>query len=207
MLELAALRTAIELVHMPSRARALRHEPLPAGVPVLLEIAAGEAATLDDAARVLDRPEHVIRQAAAFFIEQVLLSPESDSYRILGASPAAAAGDLRRNMALLLRWLHPDVEGSAERSMLAGRVTQAWEDLKTAEKRAAYDLALTSGSGLAGQIQPGGKATVPAASPTAQRFGVRRSAAVRSAQLLHAHARDDRSLWQRALSFLLRQGR
>ena len=43
-------------------------------------------------------------------------------------------------MALLMRWLHPDVDASAgERSIFAGRVTKAWENLKTPDRRAAYD--------------------------------------------------------------------
>jgi DnaJ-class molecular chaperone len=42
-------------------------------------------------------------------------------------------------MALLLRWLHPDMDRHGERSLFAGRITQAWETLKTPERRAAYD--------------------------------------------------------------------
>jgi curved DNA-binding protein CbpA len=47
-----------------------------------------------------------------------------------------------------LRWLHPDVAASAERSIFAGRITAAWEDLKTPERRAGYDQAM---GGRAGQ--------------------------------------------------------
>ena len=42
-------------------------------------------------------------------------------------------------MALLLKWLHPDVDHSASHASLAKRVTMAWDNLKTAERRAAYD--------------------------------------------------------------------
>ena len=39
-----------------------------------------------------------------------------------------------------LKWLHPDMErNSDDRSVFAGLVTLAWEDLKTSERRAAYD--------------------------------------------------------------------
>ena len=41
-------------------------------------------------------------------------------------------------MALLLRWLHPDIGENSVRSVYAGRVTAAWERLKTAERRQAY---------------------------------------------------------------------
>ena len=79
----------------------------------------------------------MVRQASAFFIEQILLGPDADSYRVLGADRKASAPELRRNMALLLRWLHPDMHH--DHSIFAGRVTAAWETLKTPERRAAYD--------------------------------------------------------------------
>ena len=52
----------------------------------------------------------MVRLAATFFIEQILFAPHADSYRVLGASPQASASELRRNVALLLRWLHPDLD-------------------------------------------------------------------------------------------------
>ena len=81
----------------------------------------------------------VVREAAIFFIEQIMLYPHADSYRVLGAGPEATYRELRRNMALLLRWLHPDLDRRDERSVFAARVTRAWNDLKTRERRAAYD--------------------------------------------------------------------
>ena len=138
----AALKLAVELVHMPSRVRAARAEPVPPGIDMLLQIAAGEETLMAQAAALTDRTPQVILQAAGFFIEQILLSPESDSYRVLGATSTASSTELRRNMALLLRWLHPDMDSQGERSLYAGRVTKAWEDLKTPERRAAYDATL-----------------------------------------------------------------
>ena len=144
----AALKVAIGLLHVPSRARPMRSAALPEGVPMLLEIAAGNAETVSRAAELTGRTREVVREAATFFIEQILLAPESDSYRVLGASAEATGSELRRNMALLLRWLHPDMErngnGNADRSVFAGRVTLAWDDLKTTERRAAYDAAQPS---------------------------------------------------------------
>ena len=138
---LEAVHVAIGLVHVPSRVRRQRSLPLPDGTTMVLRIAAGDESALSEASTALDRPPALLHDAAAFFIEQILLCPEADSYRILGASPDAAAGDLRRNMALLLKWLHPDANRQSGRSIFAGRVTQAWENVKTAERRAAYDTA------------------------------------------------------------------
>jgi hypothetical protein len=136
-----ALKVAIDLVHVPSRVRVIRSNPLPEGVLMLLRIAAGDEAAECEAAELTGRSRDVVRKAAAFFIEQILLYPEADSYRVLGASPQAPSRELRRHMALLLRWLHPDMDRQGERSLFAGRVIRAWEDLKTPARRAAYDEA------------------------------------------------------------------
>ena len=78
------IRVAIELLHVPSRVRIARTEPLPAGVDLLLRIAAGEAEAERTAIASTGRPRDLTRQAVIFFIEQVLLCPNSDSYRVLG---------------------------------------------------------------------------------------------------------------------------
>jgi hypothetical protein len=136
-----ALKVALDLMHVPSRVRLIRSDPLPDGVLMLLQIAAGDEEAISLAAQMTDRSHDVVQQAAGFFIEQILLGPDTDSYRRLAASPEAASSELRRNMALLLRWLHPDLDRQGERSLFARRVIGAWDDLKTPERRAAYDEA------------------------------------------------------------------
>ena len=138
----AAVSIAIELMQLPMRARQLRSKPLPDGVTTLLQIASGDTGTTRRVAEKLGRSTKMTREAAEFFIVQILLAPEADSYRILGANPNATARELRHNMALLLRWLHPDLDPKEERSMFAAKVTRAWEDLKTPERRSAYDRRL-----------------------------------------------------------------
>ena len=139
-----ALKIAIVLIHVPSQVRLRRSEPLPDGVHILLRIAAGEDRAESTAVTLTGRSRDVVRQAATFFIEQILFAPDADSYRVLGAEPQASAGELRRNVALLLRWLHPDMDPKGERAIFIGRVTAAWNDLKTPERRAAHDKALSS---------------------------------------------------------------
>jgi hypothetical protein len=134
-----ALKVAVDLLHVPSRIRVVRTGPLPEGVPMLLRIAAGERESEQEAAVLMDRPPELIREAAMFFIEQILFAPDADSYRVLGRNPQATPDELRRNVALLLRWLHPDLDPRGERSVFVGRVTAAWNNLKTPERRAAYD--------------------------------------------------------------------
>jgi DnaJ-domain-containing protein 1 len=134
-----ALKIAIDLLHVPSRIRLYRSEPLPDDVLTLLRIVAGDTEVERAAATLVDRPPQVVRQAAGFFIEQILFAPDADSYQVLGASPQASSDELRRNVGFLLKWLHPDLDSRSERSIFIGRVTAAWNDLKTPERRAAYD--------------------------------------------------------------------
>ena len=82
-----ALKEAIALTVMPSRARALREGPLPDGITMLLRIAAGDLDAQREAMDASDRSAQVVKDASGFFIEQMLLFPEADSYRVLGARP------------------------------------------------------------------------------------------------------------------------
>ncbi len=141
----SAVRTALDLMHVPTRVRLIRKSPLPPDVGVLISIAAGESEALSGAANATGRSPGEIANAAAFFIEQILLAPESDSYRMLGAASHAPAGELRHNMALLMQWLHPDKNLSADRTVFASRVALAWENLKTPERRSAYDGTIATG--------------------------------------------------------------
>jgi hypothetical protein len=134
-----ALKIAIDLVHMPSQVRLFRSAPLPEGIETLLRIAAGDVETVNESVDLTGRSPDLVQQAATFFIEQILFAPNADSYRVLGAHPKASPVDLRRNTALLLRWLHPDLDSKGERSLYVRRVTAAWNDLKTSERRGTYD--------------------------------------------------------------------
>ena len=136
---IAALKIAIDLMHVPSQVRHIRSGPLPVGIPKLLRVAAGEDEAISEAVKLTGRSPDVLCKAAAFFIEQILLCPDADSYRVLGANHEAASSELRRNMAFLLRWLHPDMDQQAAHSIFASRVTGAWEDLKTPDRRELYD--------------------------------------------------------------------
>jgi hypothetical protein len=140
MREATALEDAIGLLQLPSRARVLRDSELPKNLEPVLRIVGGDGQAVAEAARAAALPEGTVEQAASFYIEQILLHPGADSYRVLGAAPDATTDELRRNMALLLRWLHPDREANSSRTIYVGRVTEAWNNLKTAERRAAYDV-------------------------------------------------------------------
>ncbi len=158
MREGTALESALGLLHLPSRVRTLRARELPADLETLLRIVAGDDSVLSQAMKTSELSASVVQSAASFYIEQILLHPEADSYRVLGAAPDATIDELRRNMALLLRWLHPDHEANGARALFANRVTQAWNDVKTAERRVVYDA--TRNVGVNG---PGGLTRLPCA--------------------------------------------
>lgn len=140
----SALKVAIELVHVPSRARVVKSAALPDGMGLLLSIAADDDEALRNGMDVTGRTRDVLKGAAAFYVEQVLMAADGDSYRTLGARQTATNAELRRNMALLLKALHPDLSQNKDRSVFTGRVTRAWEDLKTQERRDAYDVLMLS---------------------------------------------------------------
>jgi hypothetical protein len=144
-----ALVAAMSMLERPHAAKLARASRLPEGVTFLLEIAAGEAQALGRASQLTGRTDATLQKAAGFFIEQVLLYPGGDSYRILGADEGTSLSELRRNMALIMRWLHPDVASDASssvlnRSLFASRITQAWETVKTEERRSAYNSSLAA---------------------------------------------------------------
>ena len=135
---LSTILMSLDLLHVPSRVRPMRSVPLPDGTVTLLRITAGDEDVTRQAAMATASSPAFVSEAAAFFIEQIMLYPDADSYRVLGTSCKASSAELRRNMSLLLRWLHPD-RSLSERSVFAHRVTRAWNDLKTEERRAVYD--------------------------------------------------------------------
>jgi curved DNA-binding protein CbpA len=168
-------------------------------VDLLLRIAAGEAEAEDTAIASTGRSRDVVRQAAIFFVEQVLLSPDSDSYRILGADSHAGNAELRRNMALLVKWLHPDKDHGGQHSVFTSRVTRAWDDLKTPERRASYDESRRLTSAQRRRSKTRGKSKSAAACSTRVQVPMRRGLW----RVSGAHIDESQSLLSRVWLFLL----
>jgi hypothetical protein len=140
--EITAVREALYLTAIPSHCGQLRNAPLPDGLDALLRIVADDGDAIERYARHLEKTPAELRDAAAFYLEQIILTPGADSYRVLGTQRHAPATELRRNLVLLCRWLHSDICEDLPRSIFFLRVMQAWNDLKTPERRAAYDAGL-----------------------------------------------------------------
>lgn len=129
-----ALKVAIDLFHLPSQVRAMRARPLPKGTKLLLRIASGNDEAMREAQRQSDRPAPAIREAAIFFVEQILLERGADEYRTLGLDHTAPANELRAHMALLIKWLHPDLNNDDHRSTTARQVIRAWKKVNLPAK-------------------------------------------------------------------------
>jgi hypothetical protein len=168
-----ALAVALTMLDRPNSVKLAQVSRLPSGITFLLEIAAGDSQSLGRASQITGRSEATLQRAAGFFIEQLLLQPGADNYRLLGCDRMSATSELRRNMALIMRWLHPDVTSNAasnhqfSRSVFANRITQAWETVKTDERRAAYDRALAA---KISELKRRAKAPAPATENRKARF-------------------------------------
>jgi hypothetical protein len=136
-----ALRLALHIYAEPHTARGAAAAPLPDGVLDALKLAAGSAELQQACSRDSGVPPERLTEAARFFVEQVMLTRGADHYRVLGVGPQASTATIREHYRWLIRWLHPDREGAGWHAVLAGRVNQAYAELRHAGRRAAYDEA------------------------------------------------------------------
>lgn len=135
-----ALEWALALLRAPGERHGLRQRPLPEGIEALLAIAAGASAEdLAAAAARLREPPEVVREAARFYVREVLFHPHADAYRVLGVASDASAATIKAHHRLLQHWLHPDRLQSQDDSVFAGRVNTAWNHLRSDARRRAYD--------------------------------------------------------------------
>lgn len=138
-----ALEWALALLHAPGERHALRQKPLPEGVDRLLGIAAGAMPdALAEAARTFSEPEARIREAAQFYVREVLFFPQADAYRVLGVDAHASSATIKAHHRLLQHWLHPDRLQSEDDAIFASRVNVAWNRLRNPERRQVYDRSL-----------------------------------------------------------------
>jgi hypothetical protein len=202
-----ALKLAIDLLHFPARARPLRSASLPDGVLDVIRVAAGDEEAIKRAAETVSRSRETVREAAEFYVEQVLLYPGADSYRVLGAKPDASYEDLRRSMALLLRWLHPDGGRHGARGVFASRVTEAWNDLKTKDRRDAYDRSTHRAASESLRPRSGSSAPLRRQKPIRRKPYAKGATAPISARNHHQHygsvrSQRDGGLFRRLLTLL-----
>jgi hypothetical protein len=127
-----AIEVALEVYRKPARARSLHRHDLPAGLLNLIKIAAG---TEDEVKALLDDntvSALPIKEAAVFYLQQMLMQAEDDDYRQLGLRRGATLQDLKDHKRWLLKWLHPDRNRNTWENVLFKRVAAAAQRLEAA---------------------------------------------------------------------------
>lgn len=135
----AALDLVLALFRDPGLVAEFRERALPGDIGQVIRIAAGEGAATDAAVEATGLPAETLGEACVFFLQQMLFAPGADSYRVLGALPEDPQERLREHYRWLMKWLHPDRNQDGWEAVYAERVTTAWQDLKTPDRRAEYD--------------------------------------------------------------------
>jgi hypothetical protein len=117
----------------------------------LVRIVGGDAQALALATRSTGESDANLRDAAAFYIQQVMFAVGSDSYRVLGLDAGASDEQLKSHHRWLTRWLHPDRNRDDWEAVYSERVNRAWQDLRNSERRQRYDGS-RSGSAASGSV-------------------------------------------------------
>jgi hypothetical protein len=145
---------ALDLARMPALAPSLEKTPLPADVFEIMRIATASPEVCQSASQRTGQPAAVLIEAARFYVQQILLRPDADPYRVLGLPPGASRELARRHLRCLLQWLHPDVNSDWD-SVYAERVLKAWREVS-----ANIDASEPSNSHSHGHRDPGSSAPV-----------------------------------------------
>lgn len=137
-----ALLQALALRQNPQGPRPAPNDLLPDDVLTLLRIVAAESHALESAHLHTGQSRDTLREAAAFYLQQVLFAPRASSYRVLGVNPNQTDERIKEHYRWLVRWLHPDRNREEWDAVFANRVNRAWQDLRTPDRRARYDAQL-----------------------------------------------------------------
>jgi hypothetical protein len=135
----AAIHRALDAYRKPVLARALRRADVPPGMLSLIKIAAGAEDEIAEWVSQDIGEAALLKDAASFYLQQLLTQADGDSHRQLGLRPDATPQDVKDHKRWLLKWLHPDRNGNQWEHVLFHRVTSAAERLEAAmrEGRAA----------------------------------------------------------------------
>lgn len=127
---LSAIELAFGLARMPTMTRHLRSLPLPSGLSLVLGVAAGIERDIEEVSLRFVCTRTEAQAIARLYLQQAILFPGADSYRILCVRPGSPWEELVQNRRLLMRWLHPDANRNRWETDLFVRVSDAWEELK-----------------------------------------------------------------------------
>lgn len=145
----SALDCSLALARSPRLASALRARALPDDIGVVLDVAAGGGRAIEAGCLATGADAAELQEAARFYVQQVLLHPDADAYRVLGLTDDATTREIKRHYLTLQRWLHPDRVQGPE-AAYATRVNQAWNELRHPGRRARYDARRSAAIATAG---------------------------------------------------------
>ncbi|HZP65450.1 MAG TPA: DnaJ domain-containing protein [Rudaea sp.] len=149
-----ALEMAMALYRAPRLGIRIQTRALPPDVLDVIRIASGDEVAADEGIAVTGLSRVDLREAAAVYLQQALFCEGADSYRTLGVNRDAPQRQVKEHHRWLIHWLHPDQDRGAELSVFAERVNRAWNDLRTADRRRAYDQFLEARSPLPAPAPP-----------------------------------------------------
>lgn len=135
-----ALELMLALHRAPRLGSRLGARALPEDVLDVIRIAAGDERMTGDAEAATGLAAAQLREAAWLYLTHALFCDGADSYRTLGVNAQADARRIKEHHRWLIHWLHPDRGRGGDWSVFADSVNRAWNDLRTPERRQAYDL-------------------------------------------------------------------
>lgn len=138
-----ALEQALALLRTPLLRQSFSARPLPDDTAQLVQMASGSSVLVAEAAQRTGETESTVLEAARFYLQEVMFFQGADAYRVLGVARDADDQRIKSNYRLLQRWLHPDRDDGDGMSVHAARVNQAWAELRSPERRSAYDARLS----------------------------------------------------------------
>ena len=156
-----ALRQALELVRAPRGARPGPDELLPDGMLMLLRIVAGEGKALELARESTGETVEVLREAAAFYIQQVMFATDSHSYRVLGVDVDSADDRIREHY----RWLATMASPRSECRCVGGRLRRSGKQRLATAAHSGATLAVRPASTRNRRIDNGTRSCADGAGP------------------------------------------
>ncbi len=135
-----AVRVAMRVLALPMAGRNHAVAPMPPHVLEVLRIAARSPDTLQQWSNELRMPPDRLVDAANAFIQEVMMPPHANHYRVLGVEPDASMALIRTHY----RWLAQGLQAgdAVANGWMLDRANVAFEELSDPLRRSAYDETL-----------------------------------------------------------------
>lgn len=139
-----AIDVAVLMFRQPNSFVVARQSPLPHGIIDVMKAAAGDDETLQKFADSKGMVADIVKQAAQFYLRQVLTSAGNDPHRKLALDRGALPAVIRDHKRWLLKWLHPDRNPNKWESILFAQVSEAALKLEQVGAGASPVVTLTA---------------------------------------------------------------